>query len=149
MTASIWYMSEVKELAESARTNAGIDEDDRDTDVPRVLLIDKDPDTAKVMSALLTPEARVTHAATLAHAQQLLRNDIFALIIIDPALPDGNAASLMPLIVATPVLVHAVREPVWRDAVAAFLPKPWTSQRRLWSTISRLLGVPTNMTAGD
>ncbi|MBZ2208914.1 hypothetical protein [Massilia soli] len=151
LTASIWFMAEVKELAESARAKAKTDDDDgvRDAGVPRVLLIDKDPGTAKVMSALLTPEARVTHAATLAQAQQLLRSDIFALIIIDPALPDGNAASLMPLIVATPVLVHAVREPAWRDLVAAFLPKPWTSQRSLWSTISRLLGVPTNMSAGD
>ena len=150
MTASIWFTSQVEELAQPARTKPGIDDDDGGVaGVPRVLLIDKDADTAKLMSALLTPEARVTHAATLAHAQQLLRNDIFALIIIDPALPDGNATSLMPLIAATPVLVHAVREPAWRDSVAAFLPKPWTSQRRLWSTISRLLGVPTNMSAGD
>ena len=149
MTASIWLMSAVKQLAESACIESEIQHNGGKAGVPRVLLIDKDGGTAKVLSALLTPEARVTHAATLAQAQQLLRSDLFALIIIDPALPDGNAASLMPLIVATPVLVHSVREPAWRDSVAAFLPKPWTSQRTLWSTISRLLGVPTNMSAGD
>ena len=123
--------------------------DAADACVPRVLLIDNDPESAEALSALLMPEAHVIHAATLAEARHLLRRDIFALVIIDPALPDGNAATLIPLIVATPVLVHAQREPAWRESVAAFLPKPWTSQRRLWSTISRLLGVPTDMSAGD
>jgi DNA-binding NtrC family response regulator len=117
--------------------------------VPRVLLIDKDADSAEALSALLRPEAQVIHAATLAAAQQLLRRDIFALVVLDPTLPDGNAATLLPLIVATPVLIYAQREPAWPQPAAAFLPKPWTSQRRLWSTISRLLGVPTNMSAGD
>ena len=116
---------------------------------PRVLLIDQDADSADALTALLMPEAHVIHAATLAEAQHLLRRDIFALVVIDPALPDGNAASLIPLIVATPVLVHAQREPAWPQPATAFLPKPWTSQRRLSSTISRLLGVPTNMSAGD
>lgn len=123
--------------------------DAREVGVPRVLLVDKDVESAEALTALLMPEAHVIHAATLAEAQHLLRRDIFALVIIDPALPDGNAGSLMPLIVATPVLVHAQREPAWREPIAAFLPKPWTSQRRLWSTISRLLGVPTDMSAGD
>ena len=117
--------------------------------MPRVLLVDCDPDSAQALSALLMPEAQVIHAATLAEAQHLLRRDIFALVVLDPALPDGNAATLLPLIVATPVLVYAQREPAWPQPATAFLPKPWTSQRRLWSTISRLLGVPTNMSAGD
>ena len=117
--------------------------------VPRVLLIDKDADSAEALAALLRPEAQVIHAATLAEAQRLLRHDIFALVVLDPSLPDGNAATLLPLIVATPVLVYAQREPAWPQPATAFLPKPWTSQRRLWSTISRLLGVPTNMSAGD
>lgn len=149
MTATVWLMAEAGEPARPAPLKAENQDDGVDARVPRVLLIDKDPDSAEVLSTLLTPEARVIHASTLVQAQQLLRNDLFALVIMDPSLPDGNAASLMPLIIATPVLVHAVREPVWRDAVAAYLPKPWTSQRRLWSTISRLLGVPTNMSAGD
>lgn len=117
--------------------------------VPRVLLIDQDPECAEALSALLMPEAHVIHAATLAEAQHLLRRDIYALVVVDPLLPDGNAVTLLPLIVATPVLVHARREPSWRQPETAFLPKPWTSHRRLWSTISRLLGVPTNMSAGD
>lgn len=139
----------VTDTADCPNTDAEIQNDAREAGVPRVLLIDNDAESAEALSALLMPEAHVIHAATLAEAQHLLRRDIFALVVIDPALPDGNAASLMPLIVATPVLVHAQREPAWREPIAAFLPKPWTSQRRLWSTISRLLGVPTDMSAGD
>ena len=120
-----------------------------ESSIPRVLLIDQDTESAEALSALLMPEAHVIHAATLAEAQHLLRRDIFALVVLDPALPDGNAVTLLPLIVATPVLIYAQREPSWQQPPAAFLPKPWTSQRRLWSTISRLLGVPTNMSAGD
>ena len=146
MTSSVWL---VPEAGQPSAVDAGNQADAADSSVPRVLLVDKDTDSAKLLAALLTPEARVVHAATLAEAQRLLRNDLFALVVMDPSLPDGNAASLMPLIIATPVLVHSVREPVWRDAVAAYLPKPWTSQRRLWNTISRLLGVPTTMSAGD
>jgi hypothetical protein len=149
VASDILLMAEASDLAGAALPDAETHTDDCEPTVPRVLLNANDPDSADALSALLMPEAHVIHAATLAEAQHLLRRDIFALVVIDPALPDGNAASLMPLIVATPVLVHAQREPVWRESIAAFLPKPWTSQRRLWSTISRLLGVPTNMSAGD
>lgn len=142
-------MQSVADTPDEPETEADSHGDAREAAIPRVLLIDKDWDSAEALSALLMPEAHVIHAATLAEAQHLLRRDIFALVVIDPALPDGNAGSLMPLIVATPVLVHAQREPVWREPIAAFLPKPWTSPRRLWSTISRLLGVPTDMSAGD
>lgn len=147
--ARILRLASATGTADCPETDAETHHDPADASVPRVLLIDRDCENAEALSALLMPEAHVIHAATLAEAQHLLRRDIFALIVIDPALPDGNGATLIPLIVATPVLVHAQREPAWRDSVAAFLPKPWTSQRRLWSTISRLLGVPTDMSAGD
>ncbi|MGZ8318100.1 MAG: hypothetical protein ACXWVD_03275 [Telluria sp.] len=117
--------------------------------IPHVLLIDEDAGTADAVSALLMPEARVIHAATLAEARLMLGRHIFALVVIDPVLPDGDAAALLPMLRATPVVVHARREPVWRDRANAFLPKPWTTPRDMWSAISRLLGVPTDMSAGD
>lgn len=154
-----WQVPAAPLVAESGRTRkAGhinaIPESEPQGDacessIPRVLLIDQDPESAEALSALLMPEAHVIHAATLAEARHLLRRDIFALVVLDPALPDGNAVTLLPLIVATPVLVYAEREPSWRQPATAFLPKPWTSQRRLWSTISQLLGVPATMSAGD
>lgn len=117
--------------------------------VPHVLLVDQDAGSAQAMSALLMPEARVIHAATLAEARRMLSQRLFTLAVIDPSLPDGDAEALLPLLGKTPVLVHARREPTWAQHASAFLPKPWTTPRVMWSAISRLLGVPSNMTAGD
>lgn len=117
--------------------------------VPRVLLVDQDPASAANLSTLLMPEAAVVHAPTLADAHRLLGCNNFALVVIDPSLPDGDAGALVSALAATPILVHAAREPQWREAATAFLPKPWTSPRQLWSTISGLLGVPATMSVGD
>jgi two-component system phosphate regulon response regulator OmpR len=121
----------------------------RNASVPRVLLIDSDSAIAQTLSNLLMPEAHVTHVLTLAEARRLLSSEIFSLVVMDPSLPDGDAGSLMAVLTATPVLVYSERRPAWRDTAAAYLPKPWTSPRQLWSTISHILGVPASMSAGD
>ena len=115
--------------------------------VRRVLLVDADPDAAAVLSALLAPEAQVVHAATLAEAQRALTSELFSAVVIDPFLPDGDAAALLPVLVATPLLVYSARQPQWREA--AYLPKPWTSPRQLWVTISGMLGLADSLAAGD
>ncbi len=111
------------------------------------------PQRHAVASALpLVPclaNAHVTHAATLAQARKLLESDVFSLVVLDPVLPDGDARTLLPLLTGTPLLVYSANQPEWRGAAPAFLPKPWTSARQLWSAISGLLGVPATLTAGD
>ena len=114
-----------------------------------MLLVDQDAHAAEAISALLMPEARVIHAATLEEARRMLSQRLFTLAVIDPGLPDGDAGALLPLLGKTPVLVHARREPAWAQQASAYLPKPWTTPRVMWSAISRLLGVPSDMTAGD
>lgn len=112
---------------------------------PRVLHVDSDPDTALVLSALLVPETRVTHAATLAAAQVLLQTEQFALVVIDPDLEDGDAGLLLDnlhhLQHDARVLLYSARHPDMHIAGSAFLPKPWTSPRQLWRTVSDLLGI--------
>lgn len=120
----------------------------RVSNVRRVLLIDTDSATAQALSALLMPEAEVTHVTTLVEARRMLVSEIYSLVVIDPGLPDGDGGTLVEMLSATPVLVYAAHQPKWR-APAAFLPKPWTSPRQLWHTISRMLGVPASMSAGD
>ena len=115
----------------------------------RVLHIDPDGDGALVLSCLLAPEAHVTHAATLAEAIRMLEANVFSLVVLDPALPDGDARILLPLLSGTPLLVYAAHQPEWGNAPALFLPKPWTSPRQLWVAISALLGVPASFAAGD
>lgn len=118
-------------------------------DVPHVLHIDADINAALELSGLLMIEARITHVTTLAAARQLLQRQIFSLVVLDPSLPDGDAAALLPSLCATPLLVHSARPPLWREAPANFLPKPWTPPRQLWNAVAHLLGLSQPYSAGD
>lgn len=112
---------------------------------PRVLHVDSDHDAALVLAALLVPETQVTHVPTLAAAQELLQSEKFALVVLDPDLPDGDGADLLPEVRAyqdgARVLMYSARHPEQHNAGSAFLPKPWTSPRQLWRTVSDLLGI--------
>ncbi|UUZ50595.1 hypothetical protein LP420_12820 [Massilia sp. B-10] len=118
-------------------------------DRPQVLHVDMDTGAATVLSSLLVPEARVTHVTTLSDARRLLQTDVFSLVVLDPALPDGDARSLLPLLSGTPLLVYSANQPDWRGATPAYLPKPWTSARQLWTAIAAMLGIPSGISAGD
>ncbi|WP_295995416.1 response regulator [Rugamonas sp.] len=112
---------------------------------PRVLHVDGDGDTALVLATLLVPETQVTHVRTLAAARRAIAHERYALVVLDPDLPDGDGAALIAALKqadsATPVLLYSAREPADRAQASAFLPKPWTSPRQLWRTVSQLLGM--------
>jgi len=114
-------------------------------DVPCVLHIDADDDAALVLATLLVPETEVVHAATLAEARRLVARQHFALVVLDPDLPDGDGMALLAELKQsgskTQALLYSARQPGLRGPVYAFLPKPWTSPRQLWSTVTRLLGI--------
>ncbi|NRR32544.1 response regulator [Oxalobacteraceae bacterium] len=114
-------------------------------EAPRVLHIDADGDAALVLATLLVPETQVTHVHTLAAAEKAIQNEHFALVVLDPDLPDGDGASLIACLreaqAHTPVLLYSARHPASREQANAFLPKPWTSPRQLWRTVSHLLGL--------
>lgn len=116
---------------------------------PHVLHIDKDEAAALALAILLTPEARVTHVTTLAAAREQLQRQVFSAVVIDHELPDGDAAELLPVLDATPLLVYSASEPLWRGHAGAYLPKPWTQPRRLWATIASMLGITHPTFAGD
>jgi len=117
--------------------------------IPRVLHVDSDASAALVLSTLLVPEARVTHVTTLAEARHLLQTELFSLVVLDPGLSDGDGGALLPVLASTPLLVYSARQPDWREQPRPYLPKPWTSPRQLWSTISRMLGIAPGLSAGD
>lgn len=112
---------------------------------PRVLHIDSDLDAALVLEALLVPETQVTHVATLAAAHSMLQNEKFALVVMDPDLPDGDGIDLLQHVrqqqAGARLLMYSARHPEEHHAGCAFLPKPWTSPRQLWRTVSELLQV--------
>lgn len=115
----------------------------------RVLHVDIDSASAFVLAGLLAPEALVVHASSVTEARRMLETSVFSLVVLDPAMPDGDARTLLPLLSGTPLLVYSAIQPEWRDTPLAYLPKPWTSTRQLWITISTMLGVPGTMAAGD
>ncbi len=117
---------------------------------PRVLHVDTETGTASVLAGLLGAAAHVTHAATLAQARQLLRTEIYSLVILDTNLPDGDARALLPLLSGTPLLVYANERPEWRDvAPPAYLSKSWTNARQLWSSMAGMLWNTSAISAGD
>ena len=119
-------------------------------DVPRVLHVDTETGTAAVLASLLGADVHVTHVATVAAARQLLQQQIFSLVILDPALPDGDAKLLLPLLADTPLLVYSDQQPAWRDVMAApYLSKSWTTARQLWTRMSTMLWNTSAMSAGD
>ena len=118
---------------------------------PRVLHVDPDEDSAVVLATLLAPEIHVVHAATYAQARRQLDQGEFALLVIDPDLPDGDGHTLIRDLRQhdqyTPVLMYSAAQPMLHHQAHAFLPKPWTSPRQLWRTVSHMRGMESMLAA--
>ena len=118
--------------------------------LPRVLHVDTETGTAAVLASLLGSTVHVTHVTTLAEARVLLQREIFSLVILDPALPDGDAKGLLPLLAQTPLLVYSDLQPEWREVMPPpFLSKSWTTARQLWTRMSTMLWNTSALSAGD
>ncbi|GGY80850.1 response regulator [Pseudoduganella plicata] len=110
---------------------------------PHLLHIDAEDTAALILATLMVPEIRVTRVASVAAAEALLQQQTFALIVLDPDLPDGDGQHVTDALrergVHTPVLLYSARQPSLHHQAHAFLPKPWTSPRQLWQAVCRLL----------
>jgi DNA-binding response OmpR family regulator len=112
--------------------------------LPRVLHIDPDLDAAVVLATLLVPDTEVVHASTLEAARRQLDSGDFALVVLDPDLPDGDGHTLVRRLREhshVPVLLYTASQPALHHQAHAFLPKPWTSPRQLWHTVAHLLDI--------
>ena len=118
------------------------------TTQPRVLHIDANPLASAALAALLAPQADLVHAATMAEARRLLGTNVFSLLVVDPALRDGDVRSLFAMLACTPVLVYAEHQSEWRGINAEFLSKVSTTPRQLWTRIASLLGISGGLAAG-
>src|SRR5262249_20794127 len=92
---------------------------------PRVLHVDPDEDSAVVLATLLAPEIHVVHAASYDEAQHQLQRGEFALLVIDPDLPDGDGHTLIRKLREgdqyTPVLLYSASQPMLHHHAHAFL----------------------------
>jgi len=139
-------------------------------EVPRVLLIDADADAVLVLTALLVPENQVCVASSRAAALAQLQQNAFALVVLDPAVPDIDAADAVAAVVVAPdtsvdaaaapaapldllalvrqyhgvapLLLYSARAPHTIAGARGlfYLAKPWSTPRQLWHAISELLG---------
>jgi DNA-binding response OmpR family regulator len=113
--------------------------------LPRLLHVENDPDLRTVLQASLTGQAEVVTASTLKAGQRLLQEQVYAAVVIDPGLPDGDGLSLLDQIermaVPPPVVILSVTEMPRevRQRVAAAFVKSRVSEFDLAETILSLI----------
>jgi len=113
----------------------------------RVLCVDDDLDNCEIVGILL-PEIRFTFAHTFAHGNDLIRQGLFDLYLLDNWLPDGSGLELCREIrridANTPVLFLSAaayasdHESAIEAGASAYLDKP-LGMLQLESTIVRLI----------
>jgi DNA-binding response OmpR family regulator len=122
----------------------------------RVLLVEDEPEMAIALGAALKKyDMVVDHVATLADAEETLRLNTYAAVLLDRQLPDGDGLTLVPKLRAeglgTPVIVLTARGGL-TDRVAGldtgaddYLAKPFAIEEllaRLRAVLRRPAGVP-------
>lgn len=112
---------------------------------PHILHVEDDPDVLHVVESILQDLAEVTPAQDVAGARGLLERERFDLVILDPALPDGDGTELLPLLrhdsTQIPVVIFSARDeaPTLVHQVNAALVKSRTSNEQLLRTITQLI----------
>jgi PAS domain S-box-containing protein len=114
--------------------------------LPRVLHIEDDPDLTNILSTALANKADVVSAQSLQAARKLLGRHSFALVVLDPGLPDGDGLELLdelPRLAAPapPVVILSVTEMSQevRQRVHAVLVKSRISEARIAEVILSVL----------
>jgi CheY-like chemotaxis protein len=116
---------------------------------PRILHVEDDPDTLRVVAAVLGDVADVSGAASLEQARRALEREAFDLIVLDVALPDGSGLDLLPALTRpdrapVPVVVFAAQEVDRGTAqrIAAALVKSRISNQDLLDAVRSLIPAP-------
>ena len=115
---------------------------------PQILHVEDDADVVQVVAAILHEMAEVTSALNLMRARELLAQQVYDLVILDPTLPDGSGLDLLPLLLdkhrRTPVVLFSANDndPELLVQVNAALVKSRTSNQELLDTIAGLIRHP-------
>lgn len=107
-----------------------------------ILHIEDDPDIIKVVSTVIGDIAKVISATTLTEARKRLGEEVYDLIILDLALPDGDGEQIIPFMnmtgkKSTPVIVFSAKEISGNtiEGIKAMLVKSRTTNEALRETI--------------
>jgi PAS domain S-box-containing protein len=122
-------------LASSAAVGANVT-------VPKLLYVEDDEDLISVIRAALAGRVEIVPARNLRDAELLLREQEFALVILDQSLPDGNGVALVDMIAGhaghlVPIIILSAADApheVHRK-VAAVLVKSQVSAAQVATTI--------------
>jgi PAS domain S-box-containing protein len=119
-----------------------------DVSVPKLLHVEDDEDLTSVIQAALAGRVEIVPARSLREATRLLREQEFALVILDQALPDGNGLALIDQIPEfagqkVPVLVLSASDVAAEvySKVAGVLIKSQVSAAQVATTILSYLAI--------
>ena len=114
-----------------------------------ILHVEDDPDIATIVDSLLGNECMVVHATTLEQARQLMKNEVYDLVLLDIGLPDGSGLDLLPELSEvdhqTPVIIFSAQN-VSSDIatqVNDILVKSKTDNKQLIETIRSAINKKT------
>jgi signal transduction histidine kinase len=110
--------------------------------IPRILHVEDDVDLSHVLEVALGDNTELVRACSLRAAEELLRQEPFALLLLDIELPDGSGLSLLeqiPTLISysLPVIILSVSDVAGevRQRVAAALIKSRVSEAYIRETI--------------
>ena len=113
----------------------------------RILHVEDDESLTELVEELLSDEAEVVRAHSLAQARAHVERERFDLVILDAALGDGSGLDLLPVLhqagsEAPPVILYSATEPSrdLSERVQAALVKSRDSVEHLLATVRRLAG---------
>jgi DNA-binding response OmpR family regulator len=113
----------------------------------RILHVEDDESLTELVKELLSDEAEVVRAHSLAQARAHVEKERFDLVILDAALGDGSGLDLLPVLheagsEAPPVILYSASEPSrdLSERVQAALVKSRDSVEHLLATVRRLAG---------
>jgi signal transduction histidine kinase len=114
--------------------------------IPRILHVEDDIDLSQVIEVALTGTATVVAARSLQQAEKLLRDESFALLLLDLGLEDGSGLDLLDRLpsltsASLPVVILSVSEVPHevQGRVAATLVKSRVSEAHIVETVLSLL----------
>ena len=136
----------VKESNEAVVMGTSVLDPSHRMNLPRILHVEDDVDLSKVLAASLQGRAHIELATSLHQAEQLLRQNPYAMVVLDIDLPDGSGLDLLDRLesltgAAVPVVILCAEAPPAEVhcRVATVMVKTRLSEAKVVETIVELL----------
>ena len=136
----------VQEAHEAVTTGTTVLDSSHRVNLPSILHVEDDVDLGKVLAVSLQGRAHVELATSLHQAEQLLRQNRYAMVVLDIDLPDGSGLELLDRLeslsgASVPVVILCAEAPPEEvhGRVATVMVKTRLSEAKVVETIVELL----------